>query len=386
MDVLIDRVAGLDVHRDTVVAAVRVPGRGGGRRGDVRTFSTTGAGLTRLAAWLSSERVSLVGMESTGIYWKPVYYMLEDSFECWLLNAQHMHNVPGRKTDVADSLWIAQLLEHGLVRPSFVPPKPIRALRDLTRHRRTTVEDRTRAVQRLEKVMQDCGIKLTSVASELLGKSGRAMIEAMLAGEDDPDVLADLARRRLRAKIPQLREALAGRPLADHQKLLVRQLLAQIDLCDSAVAELDHRIEVMLAPFSELVERVTTIPGVGRRTAECLIAESGSRSALPRSGPLRTVRAPRRRTRLKQAARALRVEARASCVCGLGARGGRRHASSGFGSFPACHSRGDGRGTRRRLPVGPRSATSVPTPKETGVAGRRQADDRDRAGSGRPAG
>ncbi len=214
-------------------------------------------------------------MESTGIYWKPVYYMLEDSFECWLLNAQHMHNVPGRKTDVADSLWIAQLLEHGLVRPSFVPPKPIRALRDLTRHRRTTVEDRTRAVQRLEKVMADCGIKLTSVASELLGKSGRAMIDAMLAGEEDPEVLADLARRRLRVKIPQLRDALAGRPLADHQKVLVRQLLAQIDLCDSAVAELDRTVEVMLAPFAELVERVTTIPGVGQRTAQCLIAEAG---------------------------------------------------------------------------------------------------------------
>uniref|UniRef100_UPI001EF40335 IS110 family transposase n=1 Tax=Frankia sp. CiP3 TaxID=2880971 RepID=UPI001EF40335 len=201
--------------------------------------------------------------------------LLENSFECWLLNAQHMHNVPGRKTDVGDSVWIAQLLEHGLVRPSFVPPKPIRALRDLTRHRRTTVEDRTRAVQRLEKIMQDCGIKLTSVASELLGTSGRAMIDAMLAGEEDPDVLADLARRRLRVKIPQLREALAGRPLADHQKLLVRQLLAQIDLCNEAITEVDHRIEVMLAPFADLVERVMTIPGVGRRTAECLIAEAG---------------------------------------------------------------------------------------------------------------
>ncbi|KEZ34312.1 IS110 family transposase, partial [Frankia sp. CeD] len=211
----------------------------------------------------------------TGVYWKPVYYMLEDSFECWLLNAQHMHNVPGRKTDVTDAAWIAQLLEHGLVRPSFVPPKPIRALRDLTRHRRTTIEDRTRAVQRLEKVMRDCGIKLTSVASELLGKSGRVMIEAMLAGEEDPEVLADLARRRLRVKIPQLREALAGRPLADHQKLLVRQLLAQIDLCDTAVAELDRKVEVMLAPFVDLVGRVMTIPGVAQRTAQCLIAEAG---------------------------------------------------------------------------------------------------------------
>ncbi|MDT3446761.1 MULTISPECIES: transposase [unclassified Pseudofrankia] len=166
MDVLIDRVAGFDVHRDTVVAAVRVPGRGGGRRTEVRTFATTGAagGLAGGGTGVSGRH----GIHGRLRYWKPVYYILEDSFECWLLNAQHLRNVPGRKTDVADAAWIGQLLEHGLVRPSFVPPKPIRALRDLTRHRRTTVEDRTRAVQRLEKVMQDYGIKLTSVASDLV--------------------------------------------------------------------------------------------------------------------------------------------------------------------------------------------------------------------------
>jgi transposase len=275
VDVVFDRCAGLDVHRDTVVAAVRVPGRGRSWREEVRTFPTTGVGLVALVEWLYAHRVQVVGMESTGVYWKPVYYMLEDTFECWLLNAQHVHNVPGRKTDVEDARWLVQLVAHGLVRASFVPPKPIRALRDLTRHRRTTVEDRTRAVQRLEKVMQDCGIKLTSVASELLSKSGRAMIEAMLAGQTDPDVLADLAKRRLRAKIPQLREALAGRPLAEHQKLLVRQLLAQVDLCDQMVAELDHQIEVMLLPFAQTLARVTTIPGVGVRTAQCLIAEAG---------------------------------------------------------------------------------------------------------------
>ena len=150
-------------------------------------------------------------MESTGVYWKPVYYLLEDQLEVWLINAEHLHNVPGRKTDVADSAWIAQMVEHGLVRPSFVPPPPIRELRDLTRHRRTLVEERTRVVQRLEKVMQDAGIKLTSVASALLTKSGRAILEALLAGQDDPDALAELARGRLRAKIPALREALAGR-------------------------------------------------------------------------------------------------------------------------------------------------------------------------------
>src|SRR4051794_14162258 len=187
MDVLVHRCAGLDVHRDTVVATVRVPGSG--RRPRVqhtRTFATTTAGITALGDWLAEHRVTRAGMESTGVYWKPVYYLLEDQLEVWLINAEHLHNVPGRKTDVADSAWIAQMVEHGLVRPSFVPPPPIRALRDLTRHRRTLVEERTRVVQRLEKVMQDAGIKLTSVASALLTKSGRAILEALLAGRPIP--------------------------------------------------------------------------------------------------------------------------------------------------------------------------------------------------------
>jgi transposase len=176
MDVVVDRCAGLDVHRDTVVATVRVPGdgRGRGSRARVahtRTFATTTAGITALGDWLAERRVTRAGMESTGVYWKPVYYLLEDQLEVWLINAEHLHNVPGRKTDVADSTWIAQMIEHGLVRPSFVPPPPIRQLRDLTRHRRTLIEERTRVVQRLEKVMQDAGIKLTSVASTLLTKS-----------------------------------------------------------------------------------------------------------------------------------------------------------------------------------------------------------------------
>src|SRR5829696_4894218 len=212
MDVLVDRCAGLDVHRDTVVATVRVPGSGRRQRAQhTQTFATTTAGITALGDWLAEHRVTRAGMESTGVYWKPVYYLLEDQLEVWLINAEHLHNVPGRKTDVADSAWIAQMVEHGLVRPSFVPPPPIRELRDLTRHRRTLVEERTRVVQRLEKVMQDAGIKLTSVASALLTKSGRAILEALLAGQDDPDALAQLARGRLRAKIPALRQALAGR-------------------------------------------------------------------------------------------------------------------------------------------------------------------------------
>src|SRR6058998_3860070 len=194
MDRLVERCAGLDVHKDSVAATVRAPGTAGRRLQETRTFPTTTRGLLTLADWLASYGVTLVGMESTGCYWKPVYYVLEERFECWLLNAQHLRNVPGRKTDVADSAWICRLLEHGLVRPSFVPPKPIRELRDLTRYRKAKIEERTREGQRLEKVLQDAGIKLSSVASKVLGASGRAMLDALLAGTHDPEVLAQLAK------------------------------------------------------------------------------------------------------------------------------------------------------------------------------------------------
>ena len=277
MDVLVHRCAGLDVHRDTVVATVRVPGSGRRLRAQhTRTFATTTAGITALGDWLAEHRVTRTGMESTGVYWKPVYYLLEDQLEVWLINAEHLHNVPGRKTDVADSAWIAQMVEHGLVRPSFVPPPPIRELRDLTRHRRTLVEERTRVVQRLEKVMQDAGIKLTSVASALLTKSGRAILEALLAGQDDPDALAELARGRLRAKIPALREALAGRFRTAHHGLLVAQMLAHIDFLDAAIAELDTTLDRAAAPFAAVLKRVCTIPGVSVRTAIMLLAECGA--------------------------------------------------------------------------------------------------------------
>src|SRR3954452_12989952 len=280
MDVLVERCAGLDVHRDTVVATVRVPTDAGGRGSRVRvahtqTFATTTAGITALGDWLAEQRVTRAGMESTGVYWKPVYYLLEDlledQLEVWLINAEHLHNVPGRKTDLADSAWIAQMSEHGLARPSFVPPPPIRELRDLTRHRRTLVEERTRVVQRLEKVMQDAGIKLTSVASALLTKSGRAILEALLAGQDDPDALAELARGRLRAKIPALREALAGRFRVEHHGLLVAQMLAHIDFLEAAIAELDKSLDTAAAPFAATVKRVCTIPGVSIRTAIMLL-------------------------------------------------------------------------------------------------------------------
>src|SRR4051795_2024061 len=275
MDVLIERCAGLDVRRDAVVAAVRRPGPGGRRRAETRTFATMTGQLEALADWLAAEKVTLVGMESTGIYWKPVYYVLEDHFPVWVINAEHLRNVPGRKTDVADSMWIAQLIEHGLVSPSFVPPRHVRLLRDLTRHGRRLTEERTRTIQRLEKVLQDAGIKLTSVASTILGKTGRAILAALLVGEEDPVVLAELAKGRLRPKIPVLREALTHRFRLEHHGALIAQMLAHIDFLEASIAETTQRVEVLLRPVTDLVELVMTIPGVGRRVAEVLIAEVG---------------------------------------------------------------------------------------------------------------
>ncbi len=275
MEQLVERCAALDVHKDSLTACVRVPGSGGPRRQETRTFATTTSGLVALADWLRSFAVTLVGMESTGVYWKPVFYLLEGEYECWLLNAQHLRNVPGRKTDVADAEWICRLLEHGLVRPSFVPPKPIRELRDLTRYRKAQIEERSREVQRLDKVLQDAGIKLSSVASRTLGGSVRLMLEALVAGTHDPELLAELARGRLRRKLPALREALAGRFRSEHHGLLVAQILAHIDYLDETIASLSARIEQVIAPFSSERELLETIPGVARVGAEVLIAELG---------------------------------------------------------------------------------------------------------------
>ncbi len=275
MDRLIERCAGLDVHKATVTACVRVPGETGGRHQDIRTFSTTTAGLLTLRDWLQSYGVTLVGMESTGIYWRPVYYLLEDDFTCWLLNAQHLRNVPGRKTDVADSAWICQLVEHGLVRPSFVPPREIRELRDLTRYRKAQIQERTREAQRLEKTLQDAGIKLSSVASDVLGVSGRAIVQALVQGTHDPEVLASLARGALRRKLPELSEALEAH-FGPHHALIASEIIAHIDYLDEAIERLSADIERVIAPFAEQVALLDTIPGVNRRTAETLIAECGA--------------------------------------------------------------------------------------------------------------
>jgi transposase len=286
MDRIVERCCGLDVHKDTVVACVRTAGEGGKRRQEVRTFGTTTAALLALRDWLVAERVSLVGMESTGVYWKCPYYGLEDGIECWLLNARHLRNVPGRKTDVGDAEWICQLVEHGLVRPSFVPPKPIRELRNLTRYRKAQIEERGREAQRLDKVLQDAGVKLSSVATDIQGKSARAMLAALVEGERDPEVLAQLARGRMRAKVPQLEEALVGR-FGAHHALLVRTIVAKVDFLDRAIEDLSVEIDRVIAPFAAEVQLLRTITGIDRRAAEGIIAEIGvDMGRFPTSGHL----------------------------------------------------------------------------------------------------
>lgn len=241
MDSLVERCAGLDMHKDTVVACIRYPGEDGRREVVLHEFGTTTTDLHALRDWLAAYDVTLVGMEATGVYWKPVYYLLEDAMETWLLNARHLRNVPGRKTDMADAAWIAQLVEHGLVRPSFVPPKPIRELRNLTRYRKAQIEDRTREVQRLDKILQDAGVKLSSIATDLLGKSSRAMLLAMVEGTRDPEVLAELAKGALRQKLPALRHALTGH-FGSHHALLVGTILAKLEFLDEVIGQLSTEI------------------------------------------------------------------------------------------------------------------------------------------------
>jgi transposase len=286
MERVIERCCGLDVHKKTVAACVRVPGPDGKGQQQVRTFGTTAADLLTLRDWLTAHSVTHVAMESTGVYWKPIFYVLEDAFTCVLANAAQIAQVPGRKTDVKDCAWIAQLLEHGLVRGSFVPPAPIRELRDLTRYRKVLIQERTREINRLHKVLEDAGIKLASVASHVLGVSGRAMVDALVEGTTDPDILADLARGALRKKLPALRQALAGRFRA-HHAFLASQLLAHLDYLDEAIEAVSTRVDEVIAPFAEEVQRLDTIHGVNKRTAEVIIAEIGvDMSVFPTPGHL----------------------------------------------------------------------------------------------------
>ncbi len=285
MDVLIERCAGIDIGKHEVVACVRTPGPGGrGRRKQTRTFAAFTGALEEMAAWFAAEGVTDIAMEATGSYWKPVWYVLEERpFHLELVNAQHVKILPGRKSDVLDAEWLAELLEHGLLRGSFVPPPVIRELRDLTRYRKRLIQTHTAEGQRIEKTLQDAGIKLDSVASDLLGVSGRAMLRALIAGERDPGVLADLAKGVLRKKTPELRQALHGR-FRDHHATVIRLCLDHLAHLEGAIAELDERIDALFAehtseagvPFARARDRLDTIPGVGQRAAECIIAEIGA--------------------------------------------------------------------------------------------------------------
>ena len=274
MDQLLERVGGLDIHQKSIAACVRGPAPGGGRQKQVQSFGTTTADLLGLRDWLLAHGVTHVAMESTGVYWKPVYAVLEDALTCVLANATSVKQVPGRKTDVRDCEWLAELLEHGLIRGSFVPPLALRDLRDLTRYRRVLLQDRTRAANRVHKLLEDAGIKLATVASDILGVSGRAMLQALMAGTTDAAVLADLARGSLRQKLPALRRALQGR-FRSHHAFLASQLLAHLEYLDETVATLTAEIDTALRPFAAERARLDSIPGVGPRTVEVLIAEMG---------------------------------------------------------------------------------------------------------------
>ena len=298
MDVIVERPGALDVHKAQVTACVRVPDEQGARVQHLAEFKTTVRGLLALRDWLKAHRVTQVAMEATGVYWKPVWHVLEDDFELLLVNARHVKQVPGRKTDVKDAEWLCRLTEAGLLRGSFVPPKPIRELRQLTRYRNAQIAERhasvheqrltgdpagilgagaerQREANRLHKALEDTGIKLDCVATDILGVSGRAMLDALINGTTDPVVLADLAKGRMRAKIPALREALEGR-FDELHALLIGAILAHLDFLDQQIEVLSGAIEVKLAPFAAAVDLLRTIPGIEVRTAQNVIAEIGT--------------------------------------------------------------------------------------------------------------
>lgn len=275
MNVVTERCAGLDVHKKTVVACVRLPGRRRGeRRGEVQTFATTMRGLSELRTWLLAQEVTDVAMESTGVYWRPVHAALEGTVRLVLVNARHVKMVPGRKTDVKDCEWLAQLLECGLLRGSFVPPPPVRDLRDLTRLRKALIRERGHHVNRIAKTLELAQCKIGGVITDLMGKTGRAILHALSTGIDDPERLAACAQGNLRKKRAALREALPSR-LTPHYAFLLQQHLSLIDALDAHIATLDTRIETAMAPFAEQATLVQTMPGVAKRAAEAILAETG---------------------------------------------------------------------------------------------------------------
>lgn len=288
MEVLHTRCAGLDLSKRDAKACVRIVPVGRSRASEeVTTWSSMTAGILALREHLLEAEVTCVVMEATGDYWKPFYYLLEDCpFEVLLVNAHDAKNLPGRKTDVSDATWLAQLGAHGLLRASFVPPQPIRELRDLTRTRIAVTRERAREAQRLEKVLEDAGIKLSVVATDITGVSGRAILAALAAGERSPAVLADLSIKRLRAKIPALTQALAGR-FTDHHGFLVELHLSLIDQHTAAIDSLTQRIEEAMEPFRAARDLICTIPGIGVLTADVIIAETGGdMSVFPTPGQL----------------------------------------------------------------------------------------------------
>jgi len=287
VDIVARRCAGLDVHKDSVVACLLVIEETGEFRKEVRTFETNTRALEALRKWVQSERLTHVAMESTGVYWKPIFNILESHVPNLLVvNAHHIKQVPGRKTDVKDCEWIAELLQHGLLRGSFVPPENVRHWRDITRTRVRLVEERTRCANRLQKILEDANIKLGSIVSDVLGASGREMIRALVAGESDSEALADLAKKRLRQRIPELRSALRGR-VNEHHRFMLGFELDRVEQIERDVVKLDERLGSLMVPFEETLRRLQTIPGVGRRTAENRLAEIGpDMSRFPTPGHL----------------------------------------------------------------------------------------------------
>jgi transposase len=274
MEVLYPRCAGLDVHAGSVTACARIA-TGAQVTYEHRTVRTTTRGLLDLAEWLTAHSCTHVAMEATGVYWKPVWHVLEEHVTLVLANAMHIRNVPGRKSDMNDATWIADLLAHGLIRSSFVPPAPIQALRDLTRTRRQLVHESARHVLRIQKTLEDANLKLTQVMSNIVGVSGRAILKALIAGDTDPERLADLTRGRLKATRADLVDALHGR-ITDHHRFMIQVHLGQIDTLESAVAAIDARIAEALGPFRAAVSLLTTMPGISETTARVLVAEIGT--------------------------------------------------------------------------------------------------------------
>src|SRR4051812_1275330 len=275
MDVVYERCCGLDVHKKSVVACLLISRSGGEPLRAVRTFGTMTEDLLALADWLTEAGCTHVAMESTGVYWKPIWNLLEETFALLFVNPRDSKAVPGRKTDVTDAEWLADLLRHGVLRGSYVPDRPQRELRELTRYRTSLVRERTAEANRLQKTLEGANIKLASVATDILGTSGRAMLQALVAGASDASALAHLARGRLREKLPELERALAGR-FTPHQRFMVAEQLAHIDFLEAAIARVSAEMAERLRPYAEAVARLDTIPGVGPYLAEALIAEIGT--------------------------------------------------------------------------------------------------------------